>query len=125
MTKMAAMGFGQCAISNQPSLHIPYLYAVLNKKGKTEYWVARILQQAFSAGDDGFPADDDTGTLAAWVIFSMLGLYPFCPGTCKYLKLKPHVKRAVLHCKHNDYSIDQSQNDATVLQHACIVKNSR
>ncbi len=125
MTEMAAMDFGQCAISNQPSLHIPYLYAVLNEKGKTEYWVARILQQAFSAGDDGYPGDDDTGTLAAWVIFSLLGLYPFCPGTCEYLKLKPHVKRAVLHCKHNDYSIDQSQNDATVLQHACIVKNSR
>lgn len=25
MTEMAAVDFGQCAISNQPSFHIPYL----------------------------------------------------------------------------------------------------
>ena len=123
MTEMAAMDFGQCAISNQPSFHIPYLYAALHEKEKSEFWVAKILSQAFSAADDGFPGDEDTGTMAAWVIFSMLGLYPFCPGTGEYLKLKPQVQRAVVHCKQNDYIIDQVQNDAPAVRHACIVKN--
>lgn len=33
MTEMAAIDYGQCAISNQPSFHIPYIYAYL---GETE-----------------------------------------------------------------------------------------
>ena len=122
MTEMAAMDFGQCAISNQPSFHIPYLYAALGETKKTEYWVAQILEHAFSSEDDGFPGDEDNGTMASWAIFSMLGYYPFCPGTGEYLKLKPHVKYAVVHCKHNDYSIDQTQSGIAVVRHACIVK---
>ena len=31
MTEMAAVDFGQCAISNQPSFHIPYIYAYLGE----------------------------------------------------------------------------------------------
>ena len=42
MSEMAAADFGQCAISNQPSFHIPYIYAALGEKEKTEYWIKRL-----------------------------------------------------------------------------------
>ena len=29
ITELAAIDFGQCAISNQPSFHIPYIYSAL------------------------------------------------------------------------------------------------
>ena len=80
MTEMAAADFGQCAISNQPSFHLPYLFAVLGEPGKTAYWVRRLCEEAFSDADDGFPGDEDNGTTAAWYILSTLGIYDICPG---------------------------------------------
>src|SRR5699024_10357586 len=36
MSEMAAVDFGQCAISNQPSFLIPYLYAAVGEQEKTD-----------------------------------------------------------------------------------------
>ena len=42
---------------------------------KTEYWVKRLCEEAFSYEDDGFPGDEDNGTTAVWYIFTNMGLY--------------------------------------------------
>lgn len=86
MTEFAAGKWGQCAISNQPSFHIPFIYAYLGETEKTNYWVKRLCEEAFSSDDDGFPGDEDNGTMAAWYIFSVLGLYPLSPGKDEYVK---------------------------------------
>ena len=124
MTEMAAADFGQCAISNQPSFHIPYIYAALGNKEKTQYWVERLLKHGFSARDDGFPGDEDNGTMAAWVVFSMLGIYPFCPGKPEYLRINPMVDRAIIHTKYNDYVITPEENDERIIRHEDIVKRN-
>lgn len=85
MSEMAALDFGQCAISNQPSFHLPYLYAALGAQEKTNYWVQRLAEETFSSGDGGFPGDEDNGTAAGWYIFSSLGFYPLCPGKDSYV----------------------------------------
>ena len=122
MTEMAAIDFGQCAISNQPSFHIPYIYAALGNKEKTEYWVTELLKHAFSAKDDGFPGDEDNGTTAAWIVFSMIGLYPFCPGKPEYLKIRPQVKRVTVHTKHNDYIIEDAPCEENAVRYEDIIK---
>lgn len=121
MTEMAAVDFGQCAISNQPSFHIPYIYAALGEKEKTEYWVSHFLNNGFSSQDDGFPGDEDNGTMAAWVIFSMIGLYPMCPGKPEYIKIKPQVKKAVVHTKNRDYYIGNDDCEKVIISHKEIV----
>ena len=121
MTEMAAVDFGQCAISNQPSFHIPYIYAALGDKEKTPYWVTHLLKNGFTAEDDGFPGDEDNGTTAAWVIFSTLGLYPFCPGKPEYLKILPQVERAVIHTKNKDYVITKEDCKENVVSYFEIV----
>ncbi len=94
MSEMAACDFGQCAISNQPSFHLPYLFAYLGAQEKTDYWVKKICDDVMSYRDDGFPGDEDNGTMAIWCIFSMLGLYPVCPGKPEFIKGIMQVKRA-------------------------------
>lgn len=104
MSEMAAVDFGQCAISNQPSFHIPYLYAAVGEQDKTDYWVHKICNELFTAENDGFPGDEDNGTMAAWYVFSALGLYPLCPGKQEYVRSKPLVKKARMNGKDmNDY----------------------
>lgn len=87
MTEFAAVDYGQCAISNQPSFHIPYMYAALGDVEKTRYWVHKMALEAFSWEDDGFPGDEDNGTTAAWYVFVCLGLYPLCPGKKELLEV--------------------------------------
>ncbi|MCQ2431763.1 MAG: GH92 family glycosyl hydrolase [Clostridia bacterium] len=79
MTEMAAVDFGQCAISNQPSFHFPFMYAMLGEREKASEWVKKLCT-AFSSGHDGYPGDEDNGTMSAWYVFACLGIYPVCPG---------------------------------------------
>ena len=94
MTELASADFGQCAISNQPSFLIPFLYAAIGRQEKTDYWVGRICREAFSWRDDGFFGDEDNGTMAAWYVFGSLGFYPACPGKPEYLRSRMLVKNA-------------------------------
>ena len=92
MTEMAAVDFGMCEINNQPGFLLPYVYALFGKKDKCEYWVKKICSELFSYKADGFPGDEDNGSMSAWYILSMIGLYPICPADNSYIKIKPLVK---------------------------------
>ena len=87
ITEMAAADFGQCAISNQPSFHLPYIYSALGCVEKTSYWVKKLCE-AFSFENDGFPGDEDNGSMALWYVFSTIGIYPFCPGKNEFVRTK-------------------------------------
>ena len=92
MTEMAACDWGQCAISNQPSFHIPFIYTYFGHPEKTEYWLEKICREGFSWKDDGFPGDEDNGTTAVWYIFSCIGIYPITPGKPIFTNCTPLVE---------------------------------
>ena len=95
MTELAAQDYGQCAISNQPSFHLPYIYAYFGEVEKARYWVHKMALEAMSYEDDGFPGDEDNGTMSAWYIFACLGEYPLCPGNAENIKIPgiaKHIK---------------------------------
>lgn len=94
MAEMAAGFWGQCAISNQPSFHIPFLYAYFGETGKTSRWVERICKEGFSYRDDGFPGDEDNGSMAAWYVFAVLGFYPICPGRGDFISFRGIAQKA-------------------------------
>lgn len=94
MTEMAAANFGQCAISNQPSFHLPYLYTALGQPQRAAYWVNRIVNEAFTP--DAYPGDEDNGSMAAWYVWSVLGMYPLCPGKNEFVQGACQVQRAEL-----------------------------
>lgn len=94
MTEMAAVDFGQCAISNQPSFHLPFLFAALGSQEESDFWVEKICRALFSSSEAGFPGDEDNGSMSAWYLFCSLGLYPLCPGKPVYLRGKMLVKSA-------------------------------
>lgn len=103
MTEMAAADFGQCAISNQPSFHLPYLYAALGQPEKAQHWITRITAEAFD--ENVYPGDEDNGSMAAWYVLSVLGLYPLCPGKKEFITLAPQVQKAELHLADGNVQI--------------------
>ena len=120
MIEMARADFGQMAISNQPSFHLPYLYAMLGQPEKTAYWVEKLCREAFSAADDGFPGDEDNGTTAAWYIFSTLGLYPVCPGKAEYVRTPMLVRSARI------AGVDWDNTDLPVMiPHDAVLKEEK
>lgn len=84
MSEMATAPFGQLAISNQPSFHIPYLFRYSNYPQYTSLLIKTLRQKAFRAGWDAYPGDEDNGSLSAWYVWSALGLYSTCPGKASY-----------------------------------------
>ena len=71
---------GQYAHGNEPSHHIPYLYAVVGRPASTRATVDRILEELYTSAPDGLCGNDDCGQMSAWYVLSSLGLYPYCPG---------------------------------------------
>lgn len=96
MTELNAEDFGQCAINNQPSFHIPFIYALFGQTEKTLCWVDRICNEEFRAAPDGFPGDEDNGAMASWYVLSRLGLYPMCPADNTWVKFPARVRGTIL-----------------------------
>ncbi len=96
MSEMAAIEFGQLAISNQPSFHYPYLFSYVGKPEMAQPLIKSLLTECFSAATDGYPGDEDNGSMAGWYIFNSLGFYPVSPGTGEYVIGMPLVKKATL-----------------------------
>ena len=84
MSEMATALFGQLAISNQPSFHIPYLFRYSNYPDYTALLIKTLRQKAFHPSWEAYPGDEDNGSLSAWYIWSALGFYPTCPGKPSY-----------------------------------------
>jgi putative alpha-1,2-mannosidase len=122
MTEMAACDWGQCAISNQPSFHIPFIYTYLGQPEKTEYWLKKICAEGFSWKDDGFPGDEDNGTMAAWYIFATLGFYPTCPGKPEFTVSGPIVKSAILHTPNGKVCITKKLKNKTKVNYFDLTK---
>ena len=79
---------------NEPSHHIPYLYAWTSQPWKTQYWLREIMNRMYRPEMHGLGGNDDCGQMSAWYIFSALGFYPVCPGTDQYVLGAPYVPYA-------------------------------
>lgn len=111
MTEMSYADFGQCAISNQSSFHLPYLYSALGYRDKTAKWVRKIVEEGF--GRDVFPGDEDNGSTSAWYIFGVMGFYPLCPSKCEYVKGICCAKKVTVHLGNgNDLVIENGSHGA-------------
>ena len=72
---------GQYAQGNEPSHHIPFLYAFTEHPGKTQVIVDKILETLYGSAPDGLCGNDDCGQMSAWYVLAALGRYPLCPGS--------------------------------------------
>ncbi len=76
---------------NEPSHHIPYLYAWTSQPWKTQYWVREIMNRMYKNHIRGLSGNDDCGQMSAWYLFTAMGFYPVCPGTDQYVIGAPYL----------------------------------
>ena len=76
---------------NEPSHHIPYMYAWSSQPWKTQYWVREVMNKMYKNHIRGLGGNDDCGQMSAWYIFTAMGFYPVCPGTNEYVLGAPYM----------------------------------
>ncbi|MBR5563813.1 MAG: GH92 family glycosyl hydrolase [Bacteroidales bacterium] len=76
---------------NEPSHHVPYLYAWTSQPWKTQYWLRDIMNRMYRNDIRGLGGNDDCGQMSAWYIFSAMGFYPVCPGSDQYVLGAPYM----------------------------------
>ena len=86
---------GQYAHGNEPSHHIPYLYAFTAHPEKQQATVSRIMETLYGSAPDGCCGNDDCGQMSSWYVLSALGRYPLCPGAGIDCSAMPEVPRIV------------------------------
>lgn len=141
MSEMAALPFGQYMHNNQPVHQVLYLYAAAGRPDRTQYWVRRVLNEAYSPAS--FCGDEDTGSMAAWYILSALGFYPVCPGKPEYTLGGPLFTHASVHLENGKtltieapgngagtpyvqgVQVNGTEQRGTAIEHATLVQGAR
>ena len=81
--------------ANEPDIAYAYLFSRFpGEAWRTQRETRRLLDKYFTVRPDGIPGNDDTGTMSAWAVFTMLGFYPDCPGEPYYTLTAPTFDRA-------------------------------
>ncbi len=76
--------------ANEPDIAYPYLFSYFKgEEWRTAKIVSDLLDKHYTTRPDGIPGNDDTGTMSAWAVFSMMGFYPDCPGNPSYTLTMP------------------------------------
>lgn len=81
---------------NEPGHHIAYLFAYAGEPWKTQKWVHDIINREYFTTPDGLSGNDDAGQMSAWLVFSMVGFYPVCPGMPYYVIGSPSFDESVI-----------------------------
>ena len=77
-------------MANEPDIGYPFLYNYLpGQELQTSAKVRSLIAQHYSNTPGGLPGNDDAGTLSAWLVFAMMGLYPVTPGIPEYTLFQP------------------------------------
>lgn len=94
--------------ANEPDIAYPYLFSYFKgEEWRTQKIVKQLLADNFHNKPWGIPGNDDTGTMSCWAMFSMIGLYPDCPGVPEYTLTTPTFSKVTIHLDPRYYGSDR------------------
>lgn len=94
--------------ANEPDIAYAYLFSRFRgEEWRTQREVARLLAKYFTTEPDGIPGNDDTGTMSAWAVFSMMGFYPDCPGEPYYTLTAPTFDRVAIDTPRGELVVER------------------
>lgn len=83
--------------ANEPDIIYPYLFSKCKgEEWRTQKWTRWAMKKYFTNTPGGIPGNDDTGTMSAWAVFTMMGFYPDCPGSPDYTLTAPFFKKVTI-----------------------------
>lgn len=98
---------------NEPNNQISYLYAFAGVPWKTQARVRQLIADEYSTGPGGLSGNEDGGQMSAWLVFSMAGLYPVCPGTPTYVLGSPALESVSLRLANGKTFVIRALNNSS------------
>lgn len=83
---------GLADISNEPVFSTVYLYHYAGRPALSTRRLHTYIPSSFNASHDGLPGNDDSGSMGAFVVFGMMGLFPIA-GQDVYLISAPFFRQ--------------------------------
>ncbi|WP_321298408.1 GH92 family glycosyl hydrolase [Marinifilum fragile] len=91
-------------MANEPDIHYPFLFNYFKgEEWRTQKEVRRLINKYYKNAPDGIPGNDDCGTLSAWIVYSMMGMYPVCPGNTDYALSSPVFDKITIELNQEFY----------------------
>nr|WP_299171935.1 GH92 family glycosyl hydrolase [uncultured Allomuricauda sp.] len=95
----------QFDMANEPDIGYPYLFNYAKGEAwRTQKTVSELLSTYFKNAPDGLPGNDDTGTMSAWAVFSMMGIYPISPADPIYAITLPTFDKITIRLNPKYYN---------------------
>jgi predicted alpha-1,2-mannosidase len=99
---------GQFDMANEPDIAYPFLFNyVKGEEWRTQKKVIELVDSYFQNKPSGLPGNDDTGTMSAWLVYAMMGIYPVVPGEPVYAISTPMFDRVTISLDPKYYQNDQ------------------
>lgn len=94
----------QFDMANEPDFAYPFLYNFIpGKAEKASEKVDFLIDTYYKNAPDGIPGNDDTGTMSAWLVYAMMGIYPMTPAEPSYTLVKPRFEKVIIHLNPEFY----------------------
>lgn len=99
---------GQFDMANEPDIGYPFLFNyVAGQEWRSQKTVSELISNYFKNTPDGLPGNDDTGTMSAWLVFSMMGIYPISPAEPTYTITTPVFDKITIQLDSRYYKNNQ------------------
>ncbi|KZV62243.1 glycoside hydrolase family 92 protein [Peniophora sp. CONT] len=99
--------------ANEPSHHVPYMYALAGAASKGQERIREIARKDYNTTPAGLSGNEDCGQMSAWYIFSAIGFYPVNPVSGEYVVGTPFFDKITIHLPAADKPLVIIAPDAT------------
>jgi predicted alpha-1,2-mannosidase len=95
----------QFDMANEPDIAYPFLFNyVKGEEWRSQKLVRELANQYFQNKPAGLPGNDDTGTMSAWLVYAMMGIYPASIGDNVYQITSPVFDEVEIQLDEKYYS---------------------
>ncbi|TKG96308.1 glycoside hydrolase family 92 protein [Puteibacter caeruleilacunae] len=95
---------GHFDMANEPDINYPYFFNFFKgEEWRAQKEVRNLIDTYYKNAPGGIPGNDDCGTLSAWIVYSMMGFYPYCAGDMNYAITSPVFDKITIKLDKNFY----------------------
>ncbi len=106
---------GQYAHGNEPCHHVLYLYNYAGAPAKTATRVRQMMRDFYDDTPTGQVGNTDCGQMAAWYVWSAMGVYPVNPGSGVYTIGSPAADKVTMRVGKKTFTVVAQNNSPTNL----------
>ncbi|KAG1749718.1 glycoside hydrolase family 92 protein [Suillus paluster] len=79
-------------VTDEPSQQIPFMYHYADRPGLSTQRSRMIIAESYNTTVNGLPGNDDSGAMASYAVFYLMGMYPL-PATRQILLASPYFPK--------------------------------